>query len=386
MSNIEELQARVVSAEARLALIGEEHHRYSDRLVSLMSAAEAQISEQSAEAAIRQAALDALLQENEQLRTMLHTLLLAVEAGNGKALAATMHDLEAKFSAMLATKADDAPAAAGDDTATDVEAAAAHETDVPADDAEDDDAEDDDAAETEADMVAPTPDDAKADTDSGAMDVETAGVETADVAAVGDEAADDDVAADDATPAETELPADPVTDPQDALDATMSDGLDATGDDDTDPSALATADNRAPSADDAAALADAEDEIAFEDEPLSGVAEDMPAAAVEDAAPAAPPPAETTEAETLVPVDAEPETAAADAAGAPEIAADAATAVDGDNAADALLAMHAEEDPESVDLGFADAPPAAEDESPMKQILHGVRQQLADSDRSAAVG
>ena len=107
MSNIEELQARVVSAEARLALIGEEHHRYSDRLVSLMSAAEAQISEQSAEAAIRQAALDALLQENEQLRTMLHTLLLAVEAGNGKALAATMHDLEAKFSAMLATKADD---------------------------------------------------------------------------------------------------------------------------------------------------------------------------------------------------------------------------------------------------------------------------------------
>ena len=383
MSNIEELQARVVSAEARLALIGEEHHRYSDRLVSLMSAAEAQISEQSAEAAIRQAALDALHQENEQLRTMLHTLLLAVEAGNGKALAATMHDLEAKFSAMLATKADDASAAAGDDTAADVEAAAAaHETDAPADD----------AAETEADMVTPTPDDAQADADSGAMDVETAGVETADVAAVGDEAADHDVAADDATPAETELPADPVTDPQDALDATMSDGLDATGDDDTDPSALATADNRAPSADDAAALADAEDEIAFEDEPLSGAAEDMPAAAVEDAAPADPPPAETaeasetTEAETLVPVDAEPETAAADAAGAPEIAADAATAVDGDNAADALLAMHAEEDPESVDLGFADAPPAAEDESPMKQILHGVRQQLADSDRSAAVG
>ena len=370
MSNIEELQARVVSAEARLALIGEEHQRYSDRLVSLMGAAEAQISEQSAEAAMRQAALDSLHQENEQLRTMLHTLLLAVEAGKGKVLAATMHDLEAKFSTMLVTKADD-------ETAGDVEAPAADaETGAPADD----------AAETDTELAMPAPDDA----DAGAMEVEAAadtdtGAEAAEI-----EVADADVVADDATDAGSAARAEPMVDPAAALDATMSDGLDATGDDDPEPLAMAPADDDVITDDDAVARADAEDEIAFEDEPLSLEAEEFPA----DDTPPADARAETIagadHADAPVPNDAEPAETSAEVAEATDVAADETATADGDNAADALLAMHTEEDPQSADLGFADAPPASapgsEDESPMKQILHGVRQQLADSDRSAAVG
>ena len=428
MSNIEELQARVVSAEARLALIGEEHQRYSDRLVSLMNAAEAQISEQSAAAAMHQAALDTLHQENEQLRTMLHTLLLAVEAGNGKALAATMHDLEAKFSAMLATKAEGETAV---DAAPDAEAAApaagAAETDAelttPA--PEDADGEvmavedetmapaDPETGIGDAELTAPAPDDVAAE----ALAVEDEVVETDD-----DETDDDEIAADDAAAPESMAPAEVDDGADDALDATMSDGLDATGDAADDPLAMTPADVGATAHDEVAAVGDAEDEIAFEEEPMGLEAEASPAAMVEDApateaqadltagddvevtdleAPVAEMP-DDTPAETAEPVesaeateaddndilvldDTEPGDAPVEAVEATDAAAAATSADDGDNAADALLAMHAEDEPPSDDLGFADAPPAADDKSPMKQILHGVRQQLADSDRSAAI-
>ncbi len=403
MSNIEELQARVVSAEARLALIGEEHQRYSDRLVSLMSVAEAQISEQSAEAAMRQAALDALHQENEQLRSMLHTLLLTVEAGNGKALAATMHDLEAKFSAMLATKADAAPTPEGDEPPAAVEASDADtEADAPADEAPASDADAAVSALDDAEPEAAGVDVAEAETvEAEAAEAEVAAAEVPDV-----QVAEDDVAEN-----EPHAPAELVADPEEALDDTLSDGLDATGDADTDAvAAMEPADDGDVAGDDAVALADAEDEIAFEEEPLIDEAEQTPAVDAAEAEPPAaalteptaeesdpdaigaepladetPETAEPAEADALIPDDTEP----ADALSADSEPADVAAdepAAEGDNAADALLAMHAEEDPQSADLGFADAPPAAEDESPMKQILHGVRQQLADSDRPAAVG
>lgn len=122
MNGIEELQQRVQEAEQRFGLIHEQGQKYSERLIALIVAIEdrqrefqSQIDEAKAtgpdfEAEITQQKSEVARtkQENEQLRTMLRSLLQAVEAGNSESLIETMQFLETKASALAAPRPGDA--------------------------------------------------------------------------------------------------------------------------------------------------------------------------------------------------------------------------------------------------------------------------------------
>lgn len=146
MTGIEELRQRVTDAEERFGLIDAQRAKYSERLIVLMNAIEARIHEQQdeiekqaeiiakheAEVAVQQAKIDgqgtAIAQqageieklktagadkheENEQLRTMLHSLLQAIESGGRDGLAEVMQELDRKASVLVSTAVTEAPAA-----------------------------------------------------------------------------------------------------------------------------------------------------------------------------------------------------------------------------------------------------------------------------------
>lgn len=109
MIGIEELSARVTEAERRFGLIGEEHAKYSARLISLLDTVQGRLREQEAEVE-QQTEANARLQgerdvargENEQLRHMLHSLLRAVENGGRDQVMQTMQALETRVSGLVA--------------------------------------------------------------------------------------------------------------------------------------------------------------------------------------------------------------------------------------------------------------------------------------------
>ena len=94
MTDIEELRQRVEEAERSFGLIDEQHANYSGRLVTLIDAIRQALDE-------RQLAVDRVSQENEQLRTMLLSLLHAIEAGSGKGFSDIMTGIEGELSAMI---------------------------------------------------------------------------------------------------------------------------------------------------------------------------------------------------------------------------------------------------------------------------------------------
>ena len=94
MTDIDELRQRVEEAERSFGLIDEQHANYSGRLVTLIDAIRQALDE-------RQLAVDRLSQENEQLRTMLLSLLHAIEAGSGKGFSDIMTGIEGELSAMI---------------------------------------------------------------------------------------------------------------------------------------------------------------------------------------------------------------------------------------------------------------------------------------------
>lgn len=101
MSYIEELRTRVETAERRFGLIDEQQRRYSERLISLMDALESSQEGRQTEAAALQGRIDALEHENGELRSMLHALLLGVEAGSRDSLAETLRNLDTRLSGMV---------------------------------------------------------------------------------------------------------------------------------------------------------------------------------------------------------------------------------------------------------------------------------------------
>ena len=132
MSGIEDLRQRVTDAEKRFGLINETHAKYGGRLISLMNAIEECIREQQGELAQQKSIVEQHLteneqhkstiarkeQDNEQLRTMLHSLLQAIEAGSNDLLADAMRQLDQRASALIG-----APAEASEDTPEAVEEA-----------------------------------------------------------------------------------------------------------------------------------------------------------------------------------------------------------------------------------------------------------------------
>lgn len=143
MIGIEELSARVAEAEQRFGLIGEEHAKYSARLVSLLDTVESRLREQEAKV-LQQAEANAALQderdearsENEQLRDMLLSLLRAVENGGRDHVMQTMQTLETRVSGLVTTNPPEAQADAADPSAASAESetSPADREDSPADD------------------------------------------------------------------------------------------------------------------------------------------------------------------------------------------------------------------------------------------------------------
>lgn len=154
MSGIEDLRQRVTDAEKRFGLINETHAKYGGRLISLMNAIEECIREQQGELAQQKSIVEQHLteneqhkstiarkeQDNEQLRTMLHSLLQAIEAGSNDLLADAMRQLDQRASALIgAPVEDETPAEASEDTPEAVEEAPeepAAEDEMPAPEAE----------------------------------------------------------------------------------------------------------------------------------------------------------------------------------------------------------------------------------------------------------
>ncbi len=115
MSGIEDLRQRTMAAEKRFCLINETHAKYSERLISLMNAVESRILEQRDEIARHSSAhehytakIEHSEQDNEQLRTMLHSLLQAIEAGSQDKLAEAMQLLDQKASELVGAAVEDA--------------------------------------------------------------------------------------------------------------------------------------------------------------------------------------------------------------------------------------------------------------------------------------
>ncbi|MCZ4280915.1 hypothetical protein O4H49_09020 [Kiloniella laminariae] len=86
MSDLEELRQRVEAAEGRFGLLADQQQGYSKRLIALLN-----VTEQ------KDQVIEKLEGENEQLRSMLFSLLQAIESGN---TSDTLHDMDARISAM----------------------------------------------------------------------------------------------------------------------------------------------------------------------------------------------------------------------------------------------------------------------------------------------
>ncbi|OUS15781.1 hypothetical protein A9Q97_02800 [Rhodospirillales bacterium 47_12_T64] len=92
MSDLEELRQRVEAAEEHFGLIADQQKGYSQRLIALLN-----VTEQ------KDQAIDKLEGENEQLRTMLFSLLQAIEKGD---TSNTLQDMDVRISAMTNQAAD----------------------------------------------------------------------------------------------------------------------------------------------------------------------------------------------------------------------------------------------------------------------------------------
>ncbi|MEO1249357.1 MAG: hypothetical protein AAFW76_05905, partial [Pseudomonadota bacterium] len=102
MSDILELRQRVEAAEGKFGVSAADQTKYSERLISLVNAVESAAKDAREDQEKTKMSLLAAQAENEQLRGMLHTLLLAVEK-DGDAIGPVLRDLERAVSAISAT-------------------------------------------------------------------------------------------------------------------------------------------------------------------------------------------------------------------------------------------------------------------------------------------
>lgn len=108
MSYMDELRERFVAAEQRFGRINEAGREYRDRLMGLMSRVEEEIrcrrdveQQQAKEIARLSGEIDQISGENEQLRTMMMSLLTAVETGDTDSLGGTLNDMDKKIAVLI---------------------------------------------------------------------------------------------------------------------------------------------------------------------------------------------------------------------------------------------------------------------------------------------
>ena len=109
MTEINDLRERVEAAEQRFGLMDEQQRHYSERLIGLIETIEAQLAAARGEIEKQIAENSRLTQENEELRSMLHSVLRSIEE---KTFTRTLQNLEARVSALVTTAGAAAEAAA----------------------------------------------------------------------------------------------------------------------------------------------------------------------------------------------------------------------------------------------------------------------------------
>lgn len=116
MSDITELRQRVEAAEQSFGLIGERERKYSERLIHLIGSIERELQEHREALAWRDSRLVTLERENGELRTMMHSLLQAIEDGGQDRIGAVVSDLDQRVTSLLsASEAPTAQPAQADD-------------------------------------------------------------------------------------------------------------------------------------------------------------------------------------------------------------------------------------------------------------------------------
>lgn len=98
MSEINDLRERVEAAEQRFGLMDEQQRHYSERVIGLIETIEAQLADARGEIEKQIAENQRLGQENEELRTMLHSVLRSIEE---KTFTQTLQNLESRVSALV---------------------------------------------------------------------------------------------------------------------------------------------------------------------------------------------------------------------------------------------------------------------------------------------
>ena len=154
MSYIDELRERFLSAEQRFGRINEAGKEYRERLMGLMSRIEEEIRCRRDVEQQQAKEIERLTGENEELRTMLMSLLQAVESGDPNSLDDTLGEMDTKVAGLIG-EGQGAPVAASEPDADEDDDSA--EADPFEDDSSDDDGdtipEDFDAGEMMADAA-----------------------------------------------------------------------------------------------------------------------------------------------------------------------------------------------------------------------------------------
>ena len=132
MSYIDELRERFLSAEERFGRINEAGKEYRERLMGLMSRIEEEIRCRRDVERQQAQEIERLSVENEELRTMLMSLLQAVETGDPNSLDGTLGEMDTKVAALI-----------GEGQGAPVAAEPAADDDDASDDGDDNDASDD---------------------------------------------------------------------------------------------------------------------------------------------------------------------------------------------------------------------------------------------------
>ncbi len=101
MINIDELRQRVEAAEQRFGVVDNSQRQSSEKLVAMMNAIEQDQAQKQIALEENKALVASLVLENQQLRGMLHSLLLATEAAGNVANVEIMRQIGDKLAAIV---------------------------------------------------------------------------------------------------------------------------------------------------------------------------------------------------------------------------------------------------------------------------------------------
>ncbi|MHA1566951.1 MAG: hypothetical protein ACTSX7_16695 [Alphaproteobacteria bacterium] len=101
MINIDELRQRVEAAEQRFGMIDSSQRQSSEKLIGMMNAIEQDQAQKQIALEESKALVASMAVENQQLRSMLHSLLLATEAAGNLQSAEIMREIDDKLTVIV---------------------------------------------------------------------------------------------------------------------------------------------------------------------------------------------------------------------------------------------------------------------------------------------